>query len=207
MTTYRLHLVRHGLTEANENGIYCGKTDLPLCATGLRDLQQLAETYNYPCPELVYTSPLLRARQTASILFPDCEQTVVDDLREASFGIYEGKSFQALQRDDAFQKWVTFGSNVVPPGAEPHDVFHRRCVETCIKIVETMMRNGIHNAAVLSHAGVIANILATLAYPKRSAYDWQCYPGCGYTVIADPSLFLREPVLEAAATVPEDLDL
>ena len=35
MKGYRISLIRHGLTEANEKGIYIGRTDLPLSAKGI----------------------------------------------------------------------------------------------------------------------------------------------------------------------------
>lgn len=207
LKTYKIHLIRHGLTRANLEGLYCGVTDLPLCPEGTAELTHLAATYSYPFVDVVYCSPLLRARQTAEILFPGCALELVDSLREISFGIYEGRALAELKNDDAFQKWVSFGSSHVPPGAEPHDVFARRCVEGFVGLVEDMMRRGLPSAAVVTHAGVIAQILAALAYPKKSVYDWQSIPGCGYTAVADPSLFLRQPVVEIVDYVPEDLDI
>ena len=38
MKNYKIHLIRHGMTEANETGLYIGTTDLPLSPAGLRDL-------------------------------------------------------------------------------------------------------------------------------------------------------------------------
>lgn len=131
----------------------------------------------------------------------------MEQLREAAFGIYEGRSLAELKTDAEFQKWVAFGSGHVPAGAEPHDAFARRCVEGFTSMVEDMMRRGLFSAAAVTHAGVIANILAAIAYPKKSVYDWQCIPGCGYTVMADPSLFLRQPVIEVTGYVPKDLDI
>ena len=207
MSTYKIHVVRHGITQANLDGTYCGGTDLPLCAEGLAQLNQLSGEYSYPFPDVVYTSPLLRARQSANVLFPGCEHIIMAGLREASFGIYEGKRFKDLSGNPDFQKWVSFGSGITPEGAEHHDKFNHRCVETFIEIVEELMKTGTHSAAIVTHASVIANILANIAYPKKSAYDWQCYAGCGYTLLADPVLFFREPVVEVIDVVPADLDI
>ena len=44
--------------------------------------------------------------------------------------------------------------------------------------------------------------MAALVLPQRSFYDWTCEPGKGFALRADPSLFLREPVLELAGEVP-----
>ena len=90
MKGYRISILRHGRTEANEKGIYIGKTDLPLSEAGKAQLKELYETHEYPKVQKVYTSPLERAVQSAEILFPDRELTEVDDLREMDFGIFEG---------------------------------------------------------------------------------------------------------------------
>ena len=38
MKGYRISIIRHGMTEANEKGIYIGKTDLPLSSKGASEL-------------------------------------------------------------------------------------------------------------------------------------------------------------------------
>ena len=69
-----------------------------------------------------------------------------------------------------------------------------------------MMSRGVTSAAVITHAGVISAALAALAYPILSQYEWNCEAGQGFTVRADPSLFLREPVLEYVCDIPgEDI--
>ena len=71
MKGYRISILRHGKTAANEDGIYIGKTDLPLSEAGKEELRELYETHEYPKVQKVYTSPLERAVQSAEILFPD----------------------------------------------------------------------------------------------------------------------------------------
>ncbi|MEG0750656.1 MAG: histidine phosphatase family protein [Oscillospiraceae bacterium] len=204
MRTYKIHLVRHGYTKANLDGAYCGSTDLPLCPEGERDLYDILSECSYPSAELVYVSPLVRARQTAEILWPECEQIVVDGLREASFGRFEGKTFASLQGDEEFERWIVPGSDFKPDGVEDQKRFFERCVAAFRFVVDDMMSKSVFSAAVVTHAGVIGNVLAALAYPKRAPYDWQSRPGCGFTVSADPTIYLREPVVEVVASIPEE---
>ena len=76
MKYYKLHLIRHGLTAGNLQGLYIGSgTDLPLCAEGRAQLQELKAQFRYPEVSLVFTSPLLRATQTADVLFPGVRQS------------------------------------------------------------------------------------------------------------------------------------
>ena len=204
MKTYKLYMIRHGLTEYNLDGRYCGTLDPPLCEEGVNQLYELMEQYDYPYVDEVYASPLLRARQTAEILFPGCDYTAVENLREASFGPFEGKTMAQLRDDPEIAKWIVPGSEYAPAGVEPSKAFYVRCRMGIIQIVDDMMRRGVTNAAVVTHAGVISTVLAALAYPKLSQYDWNCEAGCGFMLRADPSLFIREPVLEYFGDIPSE---
>ena len=41
MKTYKLHLIRHGMTEGNLNGQYIGRTELPVLPEGVTKLENL----------------------------------------------------------------------------------------------------------------------------------------------------------------------
>ena len=206
MRTYKLYIIRHGLTEANLEGRYCGTMDVPLCQTGIQQLSDLLENYSYPSVDTVYASPLLRARETAEIIFPGAEYIAVDNLREASFGRFEGLRMQDLQDDEEFQKWVVPGSDYTPPGAEPSKAFYVRCREGLIQVIDDMMQRGIFSAAVVTHISVIGASLAALAYPKLPPYDWNCGCGEGFMVRIDPSLYLREPLVEYVKEIPSQTE-
>ena len=49
MKTFKLHLIRHGMTAGNLQGLYIGSgTDLPLCDEGRAQLADLKERFVYP---------------------------------------------------------------------------------------------------------------------------------------------------------------
>lgn len=98
----RVYLIRHGLTEGNRLRRYIGRTDEPLCAAGRAALSAAP----LKGIETVYVSPLLRARETAAILFPHARQIVVDDLREMDFGAFENRSADDMKNDAAYRAWV-----------------------------------------------------------------------------------------------------
>lgn len=202
MKTYKLYLIRHGVTQANLEARYCGTQDIPLCEEGIQQLNDMVNNYEYPYVESVYASPLLRARETAEILFPGSEYIAVDNLREASFGRFEGLRMKDLQEDEEFQKWIVPGTDYTPPGIEPSKAFYVRCREGLIQVIDDMMQRGIFSAAVVTHISVIGACLAALAYPQLSPYDWNCEPGAGFMIRIDPSLYLREPVVEYVCEVP-----
>ena len=112
MKTFKLHLIRHGITAGNLQGLYIGSgTDLPLCDEGRAQLADLKERFAYPQVDTVFSSPLLRAVETANILFPGAaHQFTVHDLREAGFGKFEGRPVKELVQDEDFKS----GSPQVP---------------------------------------------------------------------------------------------
>ena len=160
MKTFKLHLIRHGVTAGNLQGLYIG-TDIPLCDEGRAQLAELKERFEYPQVDTVFSSPMLRAVETANILFPNAAHTfTVHDLREAGFGKFENKPVKELVHDEDFKKWITPGSGFVPEGAEPTEQFHARCAESLLKLFEYMIRMDVTEAACVTHGGVIRSMTA-----------------------------------------------
>lgn len=204
MKTFKLHLIRHGMTEGNLRGLYIGSgTDMPLCDEGRRQLAELKERFEYPQVDTVFSSPLLRAVETAAILFPDAKrQFTVQDLREAGFGVFEGRPVKELVHDESFKKWITPGSGFVPEGAEPTEQFHSRCAQSLLKLFEYMIRTETTEAACVTHGGVIMSMLSQRALPSRRPEQWMADAGCGYTVQTDIQLWMRDSLVEAIDIVP-----
>ncbi len=99
----RFILVRHGQTEWNREERFRGQSDLPLNETGLAQAaltaQRIAAEWS---PSAVYSSPLIRARQTASIIAEPFGQPVQPHagLNDINFGLLQG-----LTVDEAYQRW------------------------------------------------------------------------------------------------------
>ena len=204
MKTFKLHLIRHGLTRGNLEGLYVGGgTDLPLCDEGRHDLEVFKSRFVYPAPDTVFTSPLARAVETADLLFPAAaHRLVVPQLREANFGVFEGRKMEELVKDPEFARWMDPTSGFVPEGAEPTKEFHARCADTLHKLLEYMIRSEVTEAACVTHGGVIMSMLAQSALPRRPAQQWMADPGCGYTVQTDVAMWMRDELVEAVAIQP-----
>ena len=63
----KLYTVRHGETEWNIVNRICGRTDIPLTENGVEQAKETAENLKGTHIDLVLVSPMLRARQTASL--------------------------------------------------------------------------------------------------------------------------------------------
>ena len=87
-----LYIIRHGKTDWNEIHRLQGRTDIPLNDEGRRMAERAAAECADTHFDICYTSPLIRARETAEILMRGRDVPIVIDerLREMSFGECEG---------------------------------------------------------------------------------------------------------------------
>lgn len=160
-----IRLIRHGTTAGNAERRYIGVTDEPLCPEG----RAAAERHEKdPALDRVYVSPLLRARESAAILFPNAEQIPIRDLREMDFGVFEGRSADELENDPAFRAWVESYCRDACPGGESQEAFHARVLAAFTETV----RAAHTDVTFLVHGGVIMSILSQLAEPHRDFYEW-----------------------------------
>ncbi len=201
MKSYKIHLIRHGLTEANEKGQYLGKTDLPLSPAGLVDLLQKKQQAIYPTATRFYTSPLARCKQTLSVLYPDATPQEAAGLSECDFGDWDGKTAEQLQHDETFRAWIGGASSEIPNG-ENAAAFQQRVMEEFERIVQEILRSGDTDTVICTHGGVIMLLMAAYAFPRAEMSAWGAESGCGFTLRITPSLWMREPVAEAIDYVP-----
>ncbi|WP_274364526.1 histidine phosphatase family protein [Paenibacillus thermotolerans] len=101
--TLILGLIRHGITDWNEFGRTQGQRDIPLNETGRRQAHALGRRIPPRAWDVLYSSDLSRAAETAHIvsIHTKLEPVRADILlRERSFGLLEG-----LTREERFSQW------------------------------------------------------------------------------------------------------
>lgn len=172
MTVY---LIRHGKTIANEQHLYCGKTDLSLSEEGRNSLSQL----HYPIPKSFryISSGMRRANETLEILFPDTPFEILSDLREVDFGQFEIRSYEELKDDPAYLEWITGDNEAnIPPEGESGEQMTLRTLAAFQHILDDS-----RDAVIVTHGGVIAALMAHL-FPEeqKNRYQWQSPNGGGY---------------------------
>lgn len=171
-------LLRHGETAWNRERRYQGLTDLPLSNRGRALLGQADFS-----PERVYVSPLLRARETAAILFPGAEQIVIPDFREMDFGVFEGRTADEMADDPAYRAWVAGGCTGRCPGGENLAEFSSRVWAAFAGLLETKPERLV----IVAHGGVQMAILERYAEPHRDYFSWASPCGGGF-VLNGPDL-------------------
>lgn len=201
MKTYKIHLIRHGKTTANSDGVYIGRTDLPLSPEGLQELLALKKDFEYPVAARFFSSPLTRCRQTLEVLYPGAKVETVGGLAECDFGEWENKSIVTLKNDARFLEWME-GTNGDIPGGESTQAFQRRVAAAFEEIVNSLLRSGDTEAVVCTHGGVIMMLMMAYALPKLDMSDCVANAGNGFTLRITPSIWMREPVAEALCMIP-----
>ena len=204
MMSYYLHLICNGLTTANLEGRYIGTTDEPLCPEGIKNLEGILENSEYPRIERLYSSPALRCRQTASMLYPTNIVRLVDEMAEYDFGQFENKTMEQLQLlyPNEYAAWLAGGADAAPPMGESNQEFAERLVIGLDRIIHEMTSDGIRSAALVTHGGVIMTLMSLLAYPKKEFSQWVTENGMGFTILITPSLWMRDRIVEAYGLIP-----
>lgn len=176
----KIYLLRHGMTECNARKQYQGLLDTPLSPKGRAQLRK-ADIQ----PEVVYTSPLCRTRETARILFPESRQVAVEDLQEMSFGVFEGRSFLDMAEDAQYRAWVDSNCEDRCPGGEKKSEF---CDRSCAAF-EALLEQALHTQqeilAIVAHGGTQMAVMERYGVPHQDYYQWCAPPGGGYLLETD----------------------
>lgn len=178
----KIYLIRHGQTPGNKLSRYIGTTDESLSEEGRDFLEKL----DYPMPDALYVSPLLRCVETAGILFPEKEMHIIEELSECDFGEFENKNYKELSENENYQKWIDSNGTLPFPGGESRENFKRRSLKGFQKAVAQCIREEVNTAALVIHGGTIMNIMEEYADRQRPFYEWHVKNGGGYQVTVDP---------------------
>ena len=154
-----LLLIRHGETDWNRSGRVMGDQPIPLTETGQRQAQACAEALSRTPIAGLFTSPVLRAVQTADILSRPHEGPVqhLADLREIGVGHWINRYWKEFADDPAKRDWYTQPDVARPSGGETlREVQHR-----AVAAVEQVIGDAPDKPYVfVSHADVIRAIVA-----------------------------------------------
>ena len=175
----KLTLIRHGITYGNKYGLYYGATDLPLLEEGIDELRARKKTHSYPTAPRYYTSPLQRTQQTLRQLYGEVPFTVVDDLREMNFGVFEMRTVEDLRQDPVFVEWNQDVALHRCPGGESFADVQARAQAGIAPILAAG-----EDAVCVIHGGVIATLMF-LWFPGKAFDDWMLHPGTGWQVTVE----------------------
>ena len=151
----KITLVRHSEVIAEYQGKYNGHIDIALSLKGKKEAQELAQKLQDMNFDRVYCSDLRRARETLHELGVDGEPIYTHRLREKSWGVHEGKSFQEIQSEGIeykdFEQWIS------ALDGEDIELYRRRVKEY---FYETIFKQNAQHVLIVTHAGLIKTLLS-----------------------------------------------
>lgn len=184
----RILMIRHLPTPGNQRKCYTGKTDESLAMSEtiqkmIQEKRHFLETMGQS--QVVVSSPMKRCIETAQHLFPGQEVIAYEKLRECDFGEFEGKNYEELKSNPAYQKWLDSGGTLPFPKGESHEMFKTRCIEGFEEVIEARLRKPCTQIAMVLHGGTIMAVLERFAEEQKSFYHWQVENGNGYIATLD----------------------
>lgn len=172
----KLFLVRHGQTDWNLTRHFQGQTDVPLNQTGIQQVQQVAKRISAEKIDLIYSSDLSRAVETAKIIrAAGVKPTLQIDprLREVNFGDWEGLTYNEIKEKypDSLASWErdVYGSS--PPNGETLEDLAKR-VQSFLD--DLLQKYTDEIVLVVAHGGVL-QVLVCLALKLPPMMYWQFY--------------------------------
>lgn len=152
-----IYLVRHG----RQKSPLCN-VDVELSPEGRHQAELLRDRLKNYDIDAIYSSNLIRARQTAEIINQVfmLPHEIRDDIREISFGLMEGQSDEYIEErfhDFKVEQKKLLCDIPYPGGENGTDVCDR-----AMPILREISRSGKKNIVVVTHGGVIRSILAAL---------------------------------------------
>ncbi|HEV2062246.1 MAG TPA: histidine phosphatase family protein [Solirubrobacteraceae bacterium] len=170
-------LARHGETTENRERRFQGQKDVPLNERGREQARALAEAAARAEPRPIvalYTSPLVRARETAAIVGERIGLTPRPDdrLKEVDVGDWQDRLKDDVAREDP-EAWAAFhaaGEDFRFPGGESLAEQQERVIAALVDITQRAELP----ALVVCHRGVVRCALAhTHKRGLETYHDWQ----------------------------------
>ncbi|MFZ7102603.1 MAG: alpha-ribazole phosphatase [Peptococcaceae bacterium] len=159
----KIIFVRHGETEWNDTGKYQGHTDIPLSQTGLEQAVKVSLRLANERIAAVYSSDLLRARQTAELIAVRHNLSVRTraEFREINFGVWEGKTFKEINHlyPDLLKTWLEEPEKLIIPEGE---TFQQLTGRTFNGLSEIQANHEGETIVVVAHGGTIGAVMCSV---------------------------------------------
>jgi len=180
----KILLLRHGETDTNLRGLTHKRgAQEGLNKTGQEQARHLADVCKSHGVQALYSSPELRATETARIISKEIglEPLILEDLAERHWGAWEGHPWSdivARLRPMSIQERYTF----VPPNGESWEQMERR-----LKKMIAIIQSKSTTAAVITHGGALRALMPALkGEPLDTSLQYD-FRNASVTIFADKS--------------------
>lgn len=185
----KVYLIRHGETDRNKKRMLQGQSDIELNEYGRELARAAGEGLKNVDFDLAFTSPLVRAKETARIVLGNRDINIIEDKRiqEISFGEYEGlcsgKENYNIP-DKSFLNFFTEPENYhVPPGGESFEEVIKRTGEFWAELINQPEYSD-KTILVSTHGCALKAILANINHtPIEKFWGEGVHKNCGVTIV------------------------
>ncbi|CAB4684356.1 unannotated protein [freshwater metagenome] len=181
-----LLLIRHGETHLTPERRFSGSggTDPGLSEHGEWQAANMAKAVCVREIDVLYTSPLLRAQQTAAHIAQHAKLKAVveDDFTELNFGEWEGLSFAEVKEQDGarLDRWLA-STSLPTPGGESHDQVAARVIPAMHRVAK---KHAGKTVAIVAHVTPIKQMLRdALGASMEIIHRFDLHP-CGVSVVS-----------------------
>lgn len=158
-----LIFVRHGETDSNKRGTFCGWTDAELNEEGMKQAEAAAQKLSGIIPDAIYSSPLTRTLKTAEIINRNYGLEIIfsDSLKERNCGKWENLTYLDISSKYPEEKmkwekdWVNY---CIDEGESAFQLYTR--VNEFLKELLNKHKSG--KILLVTHLGCIQAVLAGL---------------------------------------------
>ena len=156
----KLYLVRHGESEGNVKRIFCGHTDVDLTEKGRLQAQNMARHFEDINIEKIYSSPLIRAYNTANEIskLKNIQIETNDLLKERYFGDFEGHTWEEIEN-----KYPDEAKKIIEQ-EYMYSYLNGETFDNVINRVSEFLKNVTDNSVIVAHGVLINSILYHLNF-------------------------------------------
>ena len=152
-------LMRHGETDWNRQGRIMGRNPVELNERGRSQVEADARFAQTIRPDLIVTSPLVRAIQSAELMSAGAGGVSIvqeQGIAEVRYGRWEGMRYQELIADPYYAEYRQSPVKCPTPGGETIPQVQARGVEA---VTRTLRNNPDRRVLFVSHGDIIRTIL------------------------------------------------
>jgi len=154
-------IIRHGEPETGAQGRCYGRLDVGLSLEGRKQLERVADNLRSEPLAAIYTSPLRRTVESATILgrHHSCGVEILAGAREIDFGDFEGLSYDEIAQTypEIYRDWMEKPTETQFPNGESFEHMRTRVAQTAEFL---RSRHARQSVVLVTHGGVARIILA-----------------------------------------------
>lgn len=182
----KIYFIRHGETVWNKEKKLQGRTDIPLNEYGIKLAEITSQAMKDIPFDIVYTSPLSRAKETAKILAKDHNLEVYEDERliEMGFGDGEGQKLEVIHTHPEMKihNFIHNPGKYEPSeGGESFEQLYERCRSFINEVILPAEEN-YNCMLIVGHGALIRGMIHEIIQRPSKDFWIVTHKNCAVTI-------------------------